>query len=144
MTDATAPPLPTPKEKALAAGIELRPFAMARRQRMIGSEKRSQQVTAAHSSSQHRIEIAVISLASHRAIQEPSACHFIVKNGHSTVTACCNLLWNSLGSDNFLGSAIDRLKCEPRGVIPLPDCENELDTGSEPFSIFCVCGRRTG
>jgi len=28
---------------------------MARRQRMIGSEKRSQQVTAVHSSSQHRI-----------------------------------------------------------------------------------------
>jgi len=30
------------------------PIAMARRQRMIGSEKRSQQVTAVHSSSQHR------------------------------------------------------------------------------------------
>jgi len=32
----------------------------------------------------------VIALASHRPIQEPSACNYISKHSHSTVTACCN------------------------------------------------------
>ena len=32
----------------------------------------------------------MIVLASHRAIQEPSAYKFISKHSHSTVTACCN------------------------------------------------------
>jgi len=40
--------------RGLALGCEIQQN-MARRQRMIGSEKRSQQVTAVHSSSQHRI-----------------------------------------------------------------------------------------
>jgi len=77
---------------------------------MIGFEKRSQQVTAVHSSSQHRFKPAVIALASHRAIQEPSACNFISKHSHNTVTACCNLLWNFLGSDHSLATRQTRVK----------------------------------
>jgi len=113
---------------------------MARRQRKIRSEKRSQQLTAVHSSSQHRIKNAVISFASHRAIQEPSACNFILKNGHSTVTACATCCGTLLDPIIFLRRAIDRLQCGPRGAIPLPDCEKELDTENEPFLAKLLVG----
>jgi len=46
----------------------------------------------------------VITLASNRAIQEPSASKFISKHSHSTVTACCNLLWNLLACDHSLAT----------------------------------------
>jgi len=46
----------------------------------------------------------VIALDSHRAIQEPSARNFISKHSHTTVTACCNLLWNLFGSDHSLAT----------------------------------------
>jgi len=65
------------------------------------AHSKSQQFTVAHST---EFKIAVIVLASHRAIQEPAACNFISKHSHSTVTACCNLLWNLLGSDHSLAT----------------------------------------
>ena len=58
-------------------------------------------VYAAHST---EFKIAVIALDSHRAIQEPSASNFISKHSHTTVTACCNLLWNLFGSDHSLAT----------------------------------------
>jgi len=61
--------------------------SMVRRQRLSGSDKLSQQVTAVHNSSQTELKIAVIALVSHRAIQEPSACYFFSEHNHSTVTA---------------------------------------------------------
>ena len=42
----------------------------------------------------------MIALSSHRTIQEPSESNYISKHSHSTVTACCNVLWNLLGSDH--------------------------------------------
>ena len=74
---------------------------MARRQRMIGSEKRSQQVTAVHSSSQQRFRNCCERQSlpqSHSRAPEPSICF------HSRVTACCDLLGTLLGCDHSLAT----------------------------------------
>jgi len=63
------------------------------------AHSKSQQFTAAHST---EFKNAVIAFASRRAIQEPSVRNFILKHSHSTVRACCNFLWNLLGSDHSL------------------------------------------
>ena len=67
------------------------------------ARSKSQQFTAAHST---ECKIAVIALASRRAIQEPSASKFISKHRHSTVTALCNLPWSLLGSDYSLATRL--------------------------------------
>jgi len=42
----------------------------------------------------------VVDPATRCTAQQPSACNVISKHSHSTVTACCNLLWKLLGSDH--------------------------------------------
>jgi len=88
------------------------------------AHSKSQQFTAAHST---EFKIAVIVLASHRAIQEPSACNFISKHSHSTVTACCNLLWNLLGSDHSLAT---RHSANERGTAQASKAPMDATTAS--------------